>query len=133
MEIMPLAVGYTGAEDQQVADAIRYIENYQGDQPLCVYLPLMLPHPWYACTPEDFAAIQREAIEPCVRLNDRQRALKPSIEEGMRHNHRLYQWDDESLLDFKQTYLAMSIILMRIFRKFSMPLSAEVSMIRQPS
>ena len=103
----PLAVGYTGAEDLQVADAIRYIENYQGDQPLCVYLPLMLPHPWYACTPEDFAAIQREAIEPCVRLNDRQRALKPSIEEGMRHNHRLYQWDDESLLDFKQTYLAM--------------------------
>lgn len=103
----PLAVGYMGAEDLQISDAIKYIENYQGAEPLCVYLPLMLPHPWYACTPEDYATIKREAIEPCVRLNARQRKLKPSIEEGMRKNHRLYQWDEESLLDFKQTYLAM--------------------------
>lgn len=103
----PYAVGYSGMEDLQIADAIDYIQHYQGEEPLCVYLSLMLPHPWYACSPEDFAAIQRDKIHPCIRLSEKQRALKPSIEAGMRDNHRLYLWDDQSLLDFKQTYLAM--------------------------
>ncbi len=28
--------------------AIELINNYEGDQPLCIYLPLTYPHPPYA-------------------------------------------------------------------------------------
>lgn len=103
----PFEVGYSGAEDMQIADAVDYILNYQSEKPLCMYLPLMLPHPWYACTEETWSQIDRTSIEPCIRLSNEQRAGKPSIENGMRLNHRLYRWDDDSLLDFKQTYYAM--------------------------
>lgn len=103
----PLDIGYQGAEDAQIEDAIRYIEQYQGAQPLCVYLACMLPHPHYAATPDDYAQIQEELIEPCIRLQPEQRSLKPSMMEGLRANQRLYQWSDEALLSFKHTYLAM--------------------------
>lgn len=102
-----LEVGYLGAEDAQIQDAIDYIASYKGDAPLCIYLSCLLPHPHYATTPKDFAAIKEEAIVPCVRLTKQQQEKKPSIMQGLKHNQRLYQWSDEELLAFKRTYLAM--------------------------
>lgn len=103
----PLAVGYVGAEDAQIQDALNYLETYDKEVPLCMYLSLILPHPHYAITRDDFDAINRDKLEPCIRLNDEQRGLKPSILAGMRENFKLHQWSDEALLDFKQTYLAL--------------------------
>lgn len=102
-----LEIGYQGAEDAQIQDAITYIQHYQGDAPLCIYLACMLPHPHYATTPSDFNQISSDKIEPCVRLSKEQRVKKPSMLNGLRNNQRLYQWSDEELLSFKQTYLAM--------------------------
>lgn len=102
-----LEVGYMGAEDAQINDAIQYIHTYQGEAPLCVYLSLVLPHPQYACTPQDMAQISSEDIEPCIRLSETQIQKKPSILQGMRENFRLQQWSDNELLNFKQTYYAM--------------------------
>lgn len=102
-----LEVGYMGAEDAQINDAIQYINAYQGEAPLCVYLALVLPHPQYACTPQDMAQINRKDIEPCIRLSETQLRDKPSILQGMRENFRLQQWSNHELLTFKQTYYAM--------------------------
>lgn len=103
----PLAAGYVGAEDMQIKDALRYIRSYDGEQPLCVYLSLTLPHPPYAAFPEDYDGIDRAKVRPAVRLSDDQRKRKASILSGIREKHRLFQWNDEELLDFKLTYYAM--------------------------
>lgn len=103
----PLAVGYTGLEDAQIEDALRFIKEYKGEKPLCIYLSLMLPHPQYAATEEDYGAIDADKIELPVRLNEDQREMKASILEGLRKNHRLYEWEDIELKEFKHIYYAM--------------------------
>ncbi|RGT71626.1 sulfatase-like hydrolase/transferase [Mediterraneibacter massiliensis] len=103
----PLAVGYTGLEDAQIEDALRFIKEYKGDRPLCIYLALMLPHPHYAATEADYRAIDADKIEIPVRLDEKQRKNKASILEGIRKNHRLYEWKDEELKEFKHMYYAM--------------------------
>lgn len=103
----PFAIGFMGAEDAQIKDAIHYLENYDGDAPLCMYLSLTLPHPFYACTKEDAAVIDQEKLSPMVTLTPSQVALKPSIMQGMRENYQLYHWSKEELLAIKKTYLAM--------------------------
>jgi arylsulfatase A-like enzyme len=113
----PLAAGYVGAEDAQIADAVRYIRDYKGKAPLCVYLSLILPHPPYTAWKEDYAAIDRRKVKPAVRLTSGQLEKKPAIIRGMRRNHRLYQWSEEELLDFKLTYAAMVRHIDRNFGK----------------
>lgn len=103
----PLSVGYVGAEDAQIEDAINYIRNYRGEQPLCVYLSLVLPHPQYTAFEEDYANIERARVTPAIRLTDEELEKKPSILKGIRRNHRLFKWSDKELLDFKVTYNAM--------------------------
>ena len=102
-----MALGNQGAEDAQIYDAINYIKNYHDDKPLCIYLSLLMPHPFYVCSKKDYQFIPVDKISPCIRLNENELALKPSIFKGIRENQRLNLWTDEELLDFKRTYLAM--------------------------
>ena len=103
----PLAAGSLGAEDVQIMDAVNYLRNYHGEAPLCMYLSLVCPHPWYAAFPEDYERVCDAYVRPAIRLTDEQRARKASILEGIRKNHRLYQWSDEELFSLKKTYHAM--------------------------
>ncbi len=121
----PFKVGYTGLEDVQISNAIDFITKYPDDKPLFMYLSLMLPHPHYAASAQDYNQIDRSKIKPPIRLSELQRDLKPSILEGMRTNHRLAQWDDDELLSFKQTYYAMVAHCDRNFQKVMDALKAK--------
>ena len=105
----PLAVGYTGLEDAQIEDALRFIKEYKGDRPLCIYLALMLPHPHYAATEADYRAIDADKIEIPVRLDEKQRKNKASILEGIRKNHRLYEWKDEEPVSYTHLFIDKNI------------------------
>lgn len=101
------SIGYVGLEDRQVNGAIDFINTYKEDKPLCMYLSLMLPHPHYATTTNEFNSINRDKIIPPIRLSSNQLQNKPAIFNGLRKNHKLYQWSNDELIDFKQTYYAM--------------------------
>lgn len=113
----PLAIGYTGMEDAQIDDAIQYIQNYEDERPLCLYLPMTLPHPHYAVTMKDFEAVDHSLIEDPIRLNEAQLKKKPSIFKGLRKNHQLYQWSDEELKEFKHVYYSMVYHIDQNFKK----------------
>jgi arylsulfatase A-like enzyme len=49
-----------------VMEAIRVVREYRGTQPLCLYLPLIYPHPPYAVEEPFFSAIDRAALPPRV-------------------------------------------------------------------
>lgn len=103
----PFEIGYVGAEDAQIQDAINYINHYNGEQPLCVYLSLVLPHPQYAISAIEFNRIDRSKILPGIRLTEDELQKKPSIMRSVRNHYKLFDWSDEELLDLKQVYLAM--------------------------
>ena len=124
-ESNPFKVGYTGLEDVEINNAIDFISHYEEQKPLFMYLSMMLPHPHYAAAPRDFDQIDRSEIISPIRLSESQRLQKPSILEGMRKNHRLYQWDDAELLSFKQTYYAMIAHCDRNFQRIMETLKAK--------
>lgn len=121
----PLEIGYIGAEDAQIADAINYIKDFHGDKPLCIYLSLILPHPQYAISKEEYDLIERESIPPVLRLTDEELSKKPAIMRAMRKNYRLFDWTDEQMLDLKQVYLAMIAHIDSNFGKVVNCLKAE--------
>lgn len=89
-----------------VLGAIEFIRNYRGDQPLCVYLPLVYPHPpygveepWYSLT--DRTKIPRRARHP------ESWAGKPSILKGICQGQGMQGWSEERWTELRATYYGM--------------------------
>ncbi len=97
---------YHDSDWANVLGAVNLIRSYQGDQPLCIYLPLTYPHPPYAC--EDLWYSQIE----CSRLPQRIPApasweLKPSILKGIAEIQNLQGWTEERWDELRAAYYAM--------------------------
>lgn len=101
-----LSAGNVGLDDAQIEDAIRFLKEYDGDKPICMFLSLLLPHPPYAISKEEFELIDRSKIKAPIRLSEEQLRRKPSMMQEMRENYNICSWTDEELLDFKQTFYA---------------------------
>lgn len=89
-----------------VLGALDFIRNYDGDKPLCVYLPLTYPHPpycveepWYSVT--DRKALPRRARHPENWVG------KPSILKGICENQRLQGWTEDRWTELRATYYGM--------------------------
>lgn len=104
----------------QVLDAIDLIKNYDGDKPLCIYLPLLYPHPPYGVEEPFYSMIDREKVEPPVKPYDEWND-KPSILKGLWDTQRMKGWSRERLTELKATYLGMCA---RIDKQYGMLLDA---------
>ncbi len=97
---------YIDEDWAHVLDAIDLIDSYDGDQPLCIYLPLLYPHPPYGVEEPYYSQIDRSRVEPPLppygRWDD-----KPSILRGLYERQRLSGWSRERLTELKATYLGM--------------------------
>lgn len=118
----------TGEEDiyhdgdwANVLGAIDFIRSYDGDQPLCIYLPLTYPHPPYAVEDPWYSAINRDALPPRIPAPD-DWSGKPSILPQLHVRQRLSTWTDEARWDeLRATYLGMCA---RVDYQFGMLLDA---------
>lgn len=88
-----------------VLKACEFIENYQGEQPLCMLLTLGSPHPPYAAEEPYFSAIDRAALPPRIPAPDDE-SCKPAILAGIRHNQALHDWTEPQWDELRATYLA---------------------------
>lgn len=97
---------YIDEDWAHVLDAIHLIESYDGDQPLCIYLPLLYPHPPYGVEEPYYSQIDRSQVQsplpPYDNWND-----KPSILRGLYEKQRLSGWSQDRLTELKATYLGM--------------------------
>ena len=57
---------YGDGDWENVLGAIEFLRGYDGDKPLCLYLPLQYPHPPYAVEEPFFSAIDRDALPPRI-------------------------------------------------------------------
>lgn len=76
-----------GSDDEDVAAAIHRIQNKPADQPLCLFLGLVNPHPPYQVEEPFFSAIDRKKLPQRV-----QAALdsgKPKLEAMIREKQAL--------------------------------------------
>ncbi len=102
---------------KEIEDAIQYIENYDEDKPLMMYLAVTLPHPPYQVDRKYYDMIDPEKILDPIRLTQDQRYRKPAMFNGIRDNQGLYEMSDDELKEIKRVYLAMGTKLDDAFGK----------------
>lgn len=111
---------YIDKDWANVLDAIDFINDYDGDEPLCIYLPIGYPHPPYGAEEPYYSMIDRSKVEPPVKpyenWND-----KPSLLKGIYDSQKMKGWSEERLVELKATYLAMCA---RVDKQYGMLLEA---------
>lgn len=103
-----------------VQGAIDLIRSYDGDQPLCIYLPLTYPHPPYGVEEPWYSAIDREALPPRVPAPASWDG-KPSLLAGLAERQGLTGWTEDRWDELRATYLGMCA---RVDHQFGLLLDA---------
>ena len=89
-----------------ILGAIDFIHGYDGDQPLCIYLPMSYPHPPYCVEEPFFSQIERSALPRRVPTPADWEG-KPSILQGIYENQHLAGWDEARWDELRATYYGM--------------------------
>ena len=103
----------TGADDYyydkdwaNVLGAIDFIRNYEGDQPLCIFLPLTYPHPPYAIEEPWYSLIDRDKL-PARTPAPEDWSRKPSLLQGIHDEQGLQDWPEERWTELRAVYYGM--------------------------
>jgi arylsulfatase A-like enzyme len=89
-----------------VQEAIKTIKNAPGDQPLCIYLPLLNPHPPYRVSDPWFSMIDREKLPPRIPAPEDWQSF-PSMLKGLFERFHMQSWSEERWNELRATYYGM--------------------------
>lgn len=103
---------------QAVLGAIDFINAYEGDKPLCIYLPILYPHPPYCVEEPYYSAIERGLLPPRVVACLEE---KPLVLQGIAQRQRLEGWSEERWDELRACYYAMCA---RVDHQFDLVTSA---------
>ncbi len=111
---------YCDGDWAHVLGAIDFIRNYDGDQPLCIYLPLGFPHPPY-CVEEPWHGLIDRTKIPRRARHPEHWAGKPSMLKGIHENQRLQGWTEAQWAELRAVYFGMCA---RVDHQFGMLMDA---------
>lgn len=89
-----------------VLSAVEFIKSYSGDKPLCLYLPLVYPHPPYCVEEPWFSMIDRSKVPPRAGTPEGW-AGKPSLLKGIWERQNMQTWTEERWTELRATYYGM--------------------------
>ncbi|MDX8047280.1 sulfatase-like hydrolase/transferase [Gracilibacillus sp. S3-1-1] len=98
--------GYVNHDWDFINGAIEQIKNAPDDKPMCIYLPLMYPHPPYAVEEPWFSMIDREKLPDRVKP-PKDFQGKPSMLKGIAEIQNLENLSEEQWDELRATYYAM--------------------------
>ncbi len=90
-----------------ILGAIDFIQNYTGDKPFCIYLPLGNPHPPYGVAEPWFSKIDRAKLPPRKKFTPNNWEGKPSILKGIYELQNLQNWTEDRWDELRATYYGM--------------------------
>ena len=102
-----------------VHGAIDFLRTYQGDAPLCLFLPLGYPHPPY-CVEEPWYSMTERADVPPRHIYDTWDD-KPALLAGIRAGQGLDAWTEPRWRELRATYYGMCS---RVDHQFGMLVAA---------
>ncbi len=104
-----------GTDDEDVDAAIRAIRNKPKDQPLCLFLGLVNPHPPYQVEDPYYSAIDRNKLSK--RVSARGDSGKPIIEKMIREYQSTRDLTKKDWDEIRATYLGMCMKADALFAK----------------
>ncbi|TVY06842.1 sulfatase-like hydrolase/transferase [Paenibacillus cremeus] len=111
---------YYDGDWANVLGAIDMIRNAPADQPLCIYLPLLYPHPPYGVEEPYFSMTDRAKLPPRIPAPE-QWDDKPSLLKGIYEKQHLQGWTEDRWDELRATYYGMCS---RVDRQFEMVMDA---------
>lgn len=103
-----------------VLGALDFIREYDGDEPLFIYLPLGFPHPPYCVEEPWFSAIDRERLPARIPAPESWDG-KPSLLKGIYERQNLQDWTEDCWTGLRATYYGMCA---RLDHQFGLVLDA---------
>jgi len=97
---------YCDSDWAMVLGAMDFLRTYEGDQPLCIFLPIQYPHPPYCVEEPWYSLIDRNAI-PRRTPHPENWQGKPSILKGICENQGLEGWTEERWTELRAVYYGM--------------------------
>jgi arylsulfatase A-like enzyme len=97
---------YCDGDWAHVLGAIDFINGYDGDKPLCIYLPLAHPHPPYCVEEPWYSLIDRDKL-PRRAQHPTDWDGKPSMLKGICDNQRLQGWTEKQWTELRAVYYGM--------------------------
>lgn len=97
---------YCDGDWANVLGSIDRIRSYDGDKPLCIYLPLLYPHPPY-CVEEPWYSITDRAKIPRRAQSPEGWTGKPSLLKGIWEKQNLQGWSEERWTELRAVYYGM--------------------------
>ena len=88
-----------------ILGAIDFIYQAPHDQPFCIYLPILYPHPPYGVEEPWYSLIDRHSLPPPLPVPDWTK--KPSILKGIFENQRLQNLDETFWNELRAVYYGM--------------------------
>jgi len=120
LEKAPDEDAYYDGDWANVLGAIEMIRNAPADRPLCIYLPLLYPHPPYGVEEPYFSMIDRGKLPPRIPAPESWDG-KPSLLKGIYERQNLRGWSEERWNELRATYYGMCA---RVDRQFGMVMDA---------
>ncbi|MBN1878423.1 MAG: sulfatase-like hydrolase/transferase [Anaerolineae bacterium] len=103
----------TGDEDiyydgdwANVLGALDFIRSYEGEQPVCIFLPLTYPHPPYGVEEPWYSLIDRAKIPPRTPTPENWDD-KASLLKAIYEMQNLGDWDEERWTELRAVYYGM--------------------------
>jgi len=111
---------YGDGDWANVMGAIDFVNAYDGDRPVCIYLPLSYPHPPYGVEDPFFSAIDRGKLPDRI-LTPEGWAGKPSLLKGVHSRQQMHNWTEPRWDELRATYYGMC---MRLDHQFGLLVDA---------
>ena len=89
-----------------VLGAIDFLENYDGEKPLCMFIALSYPHPPYGVEDPWFSVIDRKRLPPRKKA-PKDWSKKPSLLKGIYERQGLQDWTEDRWNELRATYYGM--------------------------
>ena len=97
---------YYDSDWANILGAIEFIKQAPKDQPLCLYLPILYPHPPYAVEEPWYSRIDRSVLPKRIAAHEL-RGDKPSMLSGLRERYNMQGWTEERWTELRATYYGM--------------------------
>lgn len=114
LDVDTTGVNY-GPDDEDLDAAIAKILNHNGEEPLCLFLGLINPHPPYQVEEPYYSAIDRARLPE--RIKSESTSGKASMLELIRENQGLQNYAESDWDELRATYLGMCMKVDHMFEK----------------
>jgi arylsulfatase A-like enzyme len=111
---------YCDGDWAAVLSAVDFIGSYNGEQPLCIYLPLFYPHPPYGVEEPWFSQIDRSKLPPRVAAPEDWEG-KPITLAKLEERFNIQGWSEERWNELRAVYYGMCA---RVDHQFGLVLDA---------